>query len=84
MIEHQTDAPAGVQLAVSHQPDWHVEWLELRPDGFQVRELVHFIRNEQTNAEAFASKYVIALPMHPYLGEDDQDRIIEAIRAFNG
>ena len=31
-----------------------------------------------------ASQYVIALPMHPYLGEEDQDRVIEAIRAFNG
>ncbi|MCA8893234.1 MAG: DegT/DnrJ/EryC1/StrS family aminotransferase, partial [Hyphomonas sp.] len=31
-----------------------------------------------------ASRYVIALPMHPYLGEDDQDRIIEAVCAFNG
>ena len=31
-----------------------------------------------------ASKFVIALPMHPYLGEEDQDRVIEAIRAFNG
>jgi dTDP-4-amino-4,6-dideoxygalactose transaminase len=31
-----------------------------------------------------ASKYVIALPMHPYLGDEDQDRIIDAIQAFNG
>ena len=31
-----------------------------------------------------ASRYVIALPMHPYLSEEDQDRIIDAIRAFNG
>ena len=27
---------------------------------------------------------VLALPMHPYLGEADQQKIIEAIRAFNG
>jgi len=27
---------------------------------------------------------VLALPMHPYLGEADQAKIIEAIRAFNG
>lgn len=27
---------------------------------------------------------VLALPMHPYLGEADQRKIIEAIRAFNG
>jgi dTDP-4-amino-4,6-dideoxygalactose transaminase len=27
---------------------------------------------------------VLALPMHPYLGEVDQQRIIDAIRAFNG
>jgi dTDP-4-amino-4,6-dideoxygalactose transaminase len=24
------------------------------------------------------------LPMHPYLGEADQQKIIDAIRAFNG
>lgn len=27
---------------------------------------------------------VLALPMHPYLGEADQAKIIDAIRAFNG
>jgi hypothetical protein len=27
---------------------------------------------------------VLALPMHPYLGETDQAKIIDAIRAFNG
>ena len=27
---------------------------------------------------------VLALPMHPYLTEEDQDRIIEAVRSFNG
>mgnify|MGYP000376052200 CR=1 FL=1 len=27
---------------------------------------------------------VLALPMHPYLAEADQAKIIEAIRAFNG
>jgi dTDP-4-amino-4,6-dideoxygalactose transaminase len=27
---------------------------------------------------------VLALPMHPYLAEIDQQRIIDAIRAFNG
>jgi len=27
---------------------------------------------------------VLALPMHPYLAPDVQDRIIEAVRAFNG
>jgi len=31
-----------------------------------------------------ASRYVLALPMHPYLSEADQDRVIEAVRAFNG
>lgn len=31
-----------------------------------------------------ASRYVLALPMHPYLPEADQDRVIEAVRAFNG
>ena len=30
-----------------------------------------------------ASKHVIALPMHPYLEEADQTRIVDAIRAFN-
>jgi dTDP-4-amino-4,6-dideoxygalactose transaminase len=27
---------------------------------------------------------VLALPMHPYLGEADQQKVIDAIRAFNG
>ncbi len=27
---------------------------------------------------------VLSLPMHPYLSEADQDRVIEAIRGFNG
>jgi dTDP-4-amino-4,6-dideoxygalactose transaminase len=27
---------------------------------------------------------VLALPMHPYLGEADQAKIIDAIRTFNG
>ena len=27
---------------------------------------------------------VLALPMHPYLSEADQDKVIEAIRSFNG
>ena len=27
---------------------------------------------------------VLALPMHPYLSEEDQDKVIEAIRSFNG
>ena len=31
-----------------------------------------------------ASKHVIALPMHPYLEEADQTRVIDTIRAFNG
>ena len=31
-----------------------------------------------------ASQHVIALPMHPYLSVADQDRIIAAIRSFNG
>ena len=30
------------------------------------------------------AKTVLALPMHPYLEAADQDRIIGAIRAFNG
>ena len=31
-----------------------------------------------------ASKHVIALPMHPYLEEADQAKIIDAVRTFNG
>ncbi len=27
---------------------------------------------------------VLALPMHPYLSEEDQDKVIEAVRSFNG
>jgi dTDP-4-amino-4,6-dideoxygalactose transaminase len=30
------------------------------------------------------SSRILCLPMHPYLGESDQDRIIDAIRAFAG
>jgi dTDP-4-amino-4,6-dideoxygalactose transaminase len=30
------------------------------------------------------ARTVLALPMHPYLGEADQAKIIDAIRAFNG
>ncbi len=30
------------------------------------------------------SELVLALPMHPYLAPDTQDRIIEAVRGFNG
>jgi len=31
-----------------------------------------------------ASRHVLALPMHPYLGEDAQDRVIDTVLAFNG
>jgi len=31
-----------------------------------------------------ASQHVLALPMHPYLGEADQDRIIDTVLGFNG
>jgi len=31
-----------------------------------------------------ASCHVLALPMHPYLPPDDQDRVIDAVLAFNG
>jgi UDP-2-acetamido-2-deoxy-ribo-hexuluronate aminotransferase len=31
-----------------------------------------------------ASQHVLALPMHPYLGAADQDRIIETVLGFNG
>ena len=27
---------------------------------------------------------VLSLPMHPYLGEEVQDLIIEAVRGYNG
>jgi dTDP-4-amino-4,6-dideoxygalactose transaminase len=30
------------------------------------------------------AKTVLALPMHPYLGADDQQAIIDAIRSFGG
>ena len=30
------------------------------------------------------AKTVLSLPMHPYLSESDQDRVIEAVRSFNG
>ena len=31
-----------------------------------------------------ASQHVLALPMHPYLGEADQDHIIDTVLGFNG
>ncbi len=31
-----------------------------------------------------ASKYVLALPMHPYLDRESQDRVIDTVLAFNG
>ncbi len=31
-----------------------------------------------------ASRHVLALPMHPYLGRTDQDRVIDAVLAFKG
>ena len=31
-----------------------------------------------------AGPRVLSLPMHPYLDEAAQDRVIQAIRAFNG
>lgn len=30
------------------------------------------------------AKRVMSLPMHPYLNEADQDRIVDAVRSFNG
>ena len=34
-------------------------------------------------SEAMAQR-VISLPMHPYLDEDTQDRVIDAVRSYNG
>lgn len=31
-----------------------------------------------------ASLHLLALPMHPYLRAEDQDRVISAVLAFNG
>lgn len=31
-----------------------------------------------------ASRHVLALPMHPYLSEADQDRIVDTVLGFNG
>lgn len=31
-----------------------------------------------------AARNVISLPMHPYLSEEDQDRIVDSVRGFNG
>ncbi len=30
------------------------------------------------------SERVVSLPMHPYLSEADQDRVVDAVRSFNG
>jgi dTDP-4-amino-4,6-dideoxygalactose transaminase len=36
------------------------------------------------NVTETASQHVLALPMHPYLSEADQDRVISAVLGFNG
>ncbi len=64
----------GVPTAVYYPVPMHVQ-----------APYAHFPRGEGglpvTEAKA---ETVLALPMHPYLGEADQQKIIDAIRAFNG
>ena len=64
----------GVPTAVYYPVPMHVQ-----------APYAHFPRGEGglpvTEAKA---ETVLALPMHPYLGEADQRKIIDAIRAFNG
>ena len=65
---------AGVPTAVYYPVPMHVNgaYAEFTqgPDGLPVTE-----RKAET---------VLALPMHPYLSEKDQDAVIEGIRSFNG
>ena len=64
----------GVPTAVYYPVPMHVQ-----------APYAHFPRGEGglpvTEAKA---QTVLALPMHPYLAEADQQKIIDAIRAFNG
>jgi dTDP-4-amino-4,6-dideoxygalactose transaminase len=64
----------GIPTAVYYPVPMHVQ-----------APYAHFPRGEGglpvTEAKA---ETVLALPMHPYLGETDQRKIIDAIRAFNG
>ncbi|WP_454718433.1 DegT/DnrJ/EryC1/StrS family aminotransferase [Caulobacter segnis] len=64
----------GIPTAVYYPVPMHVQ-----------APYAHFPRGEGglpvTEAKA---ETVLALPMHPYLGEADQQKIIDAIRAFNG
>ncbi|MEO0712506.1 MAG: DegT/DnrJ/EryC1/StrS aminotransferase family protein [Pseudomonadota bacterium] len=65
---------AGIPSAVYYPVPIHMQDFAARypmaPDGLPV-----------TEAKA---KAVIALPMHPYLSEADQDRIIDTVRRFSG
>lgn len=81
VIEHQNrDGLAahlktqGIPTAVYYPVPMHVQ-----------APYVHFPRGAGglpvTEAKA---QTVLALPMHPYLAEADQQKIIDAIRAFNG
>lgn len=64
----------GIPTAVYYPVPMHVQ-----------APYAHFPRGPEglpvTEAKA---QTVLALPMHPYLGEADQQKIIDAIRAFNG
>jgi dTDP-4-amino-4,6-dideoxygalactose transaminase len=64
----------GVPTAVYYPVPMHVQepyaGFPVGPGGLPVTEA--------------AAETVLALPMHPYMDADTQDRIIEAIRAFNG
>lgn len=65
---------AGVPTAVYYPVPMHVNGAYARfghgPGGLPV-----------TEAKAAT---VLALPMHPYLSAEDQDKVIESIRSFNG
>ncbi len=64
----------GIPTAVYYPVPMHLQPpyadYPLAPDGLPVSEV--------------AAGRVLALPMHPYLDEATQDRIIEAVRGFNG
>lgn len=62
--------PSAVYYPVPiHMQDFAEDY-PVAPDGLPVTES--------------KAKTVIALPMHPYLSEEDQDRVIDAVRGFNG
>jgi UDP-2-acetamido-2-deoxy-ribo-hexuluronate aminotransferase len=83
VIEHENRDGLQAHLGTQGHSDRHGLLSGANPHAGLRRGMGPACRHRCLSPKRPAS-YVIALPMHPYLGEDDQDRVIEAIRAFNG